>query len=88
MGYTGKVIVLSKHALAYMPERGFNEMEVQAASALGEWVPGERGKLECRMDIPFGGEWNGKFYQTRQIRPIFADDHDAVVVITVYTYYF
>jgi hypothetical protein len=40
------------------------------------------------MDFAFGREWNGKVYQTKQIRPIFVEEADEILVITVYTYYF
>jgi hypothetical protein len=52
------------------------------------WQPAERGRLECRKNFPFGREWNGKFYATKQVRPIFADEPDEIVVVTVYAYYF
>ena len=45
------------------------------------------GRLECRMIFAFGHEWNGKEYQTKQVRPIFVEEADEIVVITVYTYY-
>ena len=39
-------------------------------------------------DIPFGGDWNGKHYETRQVRPIFVEEATEIVVVTVYVYYF
>ncbi len=40
------------------------------------------------MDFPYHNEWNGKMYETKQVRPVFVDEPDELVVITVYTYYF
>jgi hypothetical protein len=40
------------------------------------------------MNFPFGKEWNGKVYNTKQVRPIFVEEADEIVVVTVYTYYF
>jgi len=36
----------------------------------------------------YGKDWNGTFYPTKQVRPIFVDEPDEIVVVTVYTYYF
>ena len=46
------------------------------------------GRLECRKDFPHGRDWNGKFYATKQVRPVFVDEAAEIVVVTVYTYYF
>ena len=31
--------------------------------------------------------WNGIYYPTKQIRPIFVDEPTEIVVVTVYVYY-
>ncbi|MBA4180504.1 MAG: hypothetical protein C0506_07950 [Anaerolinea sp.] len=54
----------------------------------GTWIPAARGRMECRADFPFNGEWNEKHYTTKQVRPVFVDEPDEIVVVTVYTYYF
>ncbi len=46
------------------------------------------GRLECHKDFPYGREWNGKFYKTKRVRPIFVEEADEIVVVTVYSYYF
>ena len=40
------------------------------------------------MNFPYSNEWNGKFYETKQVRPVFVDEPNEIVVITVYTYFF
>lgn len=52
------------------------------------WQPAELGRLECRLDLPFHRKWNGTFYPTQQIRPIFVEEENEIVVVTVYVYYF
>lgn len=52
------------------------------------WEPADMWRLECRRDFPFGKEWNGKMYAIKQVRPIFVDEPDEIVVVTVYAYYF
>ena len=40
------------------------------------------------MDFPYSGDWQGKPYGTKQVVPVFKDEADAIVVITVYVFYF
>ncbi len=83
-----KAIRFSKHALGYIASRGFTVAEVKDALRTSPWNTAELGRLECRKDFAFGREWNGKVYLTKQVRPVFADETEEIVVITVYTYYF
>jgi len=80
-----KPIYSSVHTLGYVERRGFTAQEFEEIIRTCAWQPAERGKLECRKDYPFNAEWNGKKYATRQVRPIFADEPNAIVVVTVYT---
>jgi hypothetical protein len=51
------------------------------------WVPAELGRMECRKAFPFNRDWNGKVCATKEVRPIFIEHADEIVVVTVYTYY-
>jgi len=83
-----KPIRLSGHAQDQLRYRGVSEQEVIEAIHTAPWQPAELGRLECRKDFSFGREWNGRFYATKQVRPIFADEPTEIVVVTVYSYYF
>ncbi len=83
-----KPIRLSKHALGYIAKRGFDVAEVEAAIRACPWGKAELGRLDCRKNFAYGREWNGKVYPTKQVRPVFVDETEEIVVITVYTYYF
>ena len=83
-----KPIRLTKHALGYTASRGFTVTEVEEAISTGKWGVAELGRLDCRKDFPFGREWNGKINATKQVRPVFVEETNEIVVITVYTYYF
>ena len=83
-----KPIRLSAHALSYVTRRGFTVADVEEAIRAGSWGEAELGRLECRKDFPFDAEWNGRRYATKQVRPIFVDEENEIVVITVYTYYY
>jgi hypothetical protein len=71
-----------------MSKRGFTVAEVEEAIRTSPWGTAELGRLECRKDFPYGKEWNGKVYSTKQVRPVFVEEAAEIVVITVYTYYF
>jgi len=83
-----KTVRLSGHARENIKYRGATEDEVIDAICSAPWGPAEQGRLECRKDFLHGHEWNGKFYTTKQVRPIFIEELNEIVVITVYVYYF
>ena len=83
-----KPIRLSNHALRYTSKRGFTVAEIEDAIQTSPWIPAELGRLDCRKNFAYGKEWNGKVYATKQIRPIFVEEAEEILVITVYTYYF
>jgi len=83
-----KPIRLSGHARYQLTRRGVSEAEVRETIQTSVWEPAELDRLQCRRDFPFGEEWNGKFYQTKQVHPIFVEEADEIVVVTIYSYYF
>jgi hypothetical protein len=83
-----KPIQVSNHALRYTSKRGFAVAEVEDAIRTSPWSTAELGRLDCRKDFPYGKDWNGKVYATKQVRPVFVEEAGEIVVITVYTYYF
>jgi hypothetical protein len=82
-----KPIRLSAHALSYATKRGFTVAEVEDTIRSGRWEAAELGRVECRKIFPFNREWNKKTYANKEVRPIFVEETDEVVVVTVYTYY-
>lgn len=81
-------IRLSGHAKSQLAFRGASEQEVLDAIRTSAWQPAELGRLECRKDYAFHAEWNGHWYETKQVRPIFVEEPEEIVVVTVYVYYF
>ena len=81
-------IRLSVHASSYISKRGFTEEEVKETIRIGEWKPAELQRLEAVMDFPYAKEWNGVYYATKRVRPIFVEETTEIVVVTAYTYYF
>lgn len=85
---TAKPIRLTGHARGQLVFRGATEEDVFSAIRTSPWQPAESGRLDCRKDFPFNAEWNRRWYATRQVRPIFVDEPEEIVVVTVYVYYF
>lgn len=83
-----KKIRLSGHALKQLSFRGTTEEEIKETIRTKPWVPSELGRLECRKDFVYNGIWNGKYYATKQVRPIFVEEEAEIIVVTVYVYYF
>lgn len=83
-----KPVRLSAHARDNMVYRGATEDEIADAIWTAAWSPAERGRFECRKDFPYNRDWNGRTYATKAVRPIFVQDPDEIVVVTVYVYYF
>jgi hypothetical protein len=82
-----KPIRLSGHAREQLSYRGVTEDEIKEAIHAGEWTPAELGRLECRKDFPYRKKWHGKVYATKQVRPVFVEEEDEIIVVTVYTYF-
>ena len=82
-----KAIRLSAHASSYIVSRGFTEAEVEETIRESRWAPAELGRMECRKVFPFDRAWNGRRYASKEVRPIFVEEADEIVVVTVYTYY-
>jgi hypothetical protein len=88
MSDISKLIACSGHAGEQLAFRGTTDAEVADAIRTAPWHPAENGRLECRKDFPFDAVWNGKYYATKQVRPIFVEEANEIVVVTVYVYYF
>lgn len=82
-----KPIRLSEHARSQLPFRGTTENEIIETIRSEKWEPAESGRFECSKDFPFNRDWNGKRYEIKRVRPIFVEEENEIVVVTVYTYF-
>ena len=93
-GFLARFDTIALHLNLTEAERATYESLMETFRAVHEairtcpWTPAERGRIECRIDLRFEAEWNGKNYSTKQVRPILVDESDEIVVVTVYVYYF
>lgn len=83
-----KPVRLSGHALQQLEFRGVTSEEILETIRSEQWQPAELGRLECRKNFVYNAEWNGVRYPTKQVRPIFVEEADEILVVTVYVYYF
>lgn len=83
-----KSIRLSQHAIEQAKYRGCAEEEVIQAIRTAQWEKAELNRLQCQKEFIFNKVWNNKEYRTKQVRPIFMEEKDEIVVVTVYVYYY
>lgn len=88
MSDVSKPIRLSGHAEIQCVRRGATEKEIRDTITSSKWQKAELDKFECRKDFIYSKIWNNKLFKTKQVRPIFAEEENEIVVVTVYVYYF
>lgn len=83
-----KRIRLTKHAREQCIERGTNELEIRQAIEKGNREPAKHGRFLCRASFAYQDTWQGIFYRIKQVAPVFVEEPEEIVVITVYTFYY
>ncbi len=83
-----KRIIFTPHAVERLTLRGATEAEARVAIAEGERFPARGGRTTFRKNFPFRSEWKGRLYKTKQVMPIVVEQEDAIIVVTVYVFYF
>lgn len=84
-----KPIHYSNHARLQMVLRGATEEEVTVTIRTGKWETAKMDNFRARHQFDFNRAslTNQKFYKYKTIEPIFADEQNGIVVITVKVYY-
>ena len=83
-----KQIHFTLHALLSLKKRGAAEEEAKQSVTEGNQTPAKYGRLEAAKTFSYNGLWNGNHYRWKQVVPIFVEELDRIVVITVYVFYF
>ncbi|MBA2682386.1 MAG: DUF4258 domain-containing protein [Ktedonobacteraceae bacterium] len=83
-----KPIRFSHHARQQMIERGAQEAEVIDTIRTGEKVPAKKGRQGFRKNFQYDQLWGGRTYSIKQVLAIVAEEPEAMIVVTVYTFYF
>jgi len=51
------------------------------------WIGTDKGRYAATKWYPFGQQHEGHFYAGKDVRVIFADEPEQVVVVTLYVYF-
>ncbi|MDO8140397.1 MAG: hypothetical protein Q6358_02765 [Candidatus Brocadiales bacterium] len=84
-----KPIRFSDHAKLQMLLGGTAEDEVQTAIKSGQWETAKLGKYKtrCRFEYNAISPVNRKFYKSKIVEPIFANEPEELTIVTVKVYY-
>lgn len=84
-----KPIRLSNHARLQMTLRGASEEEVTTAINRGNWKPAKMGKSKTKHCFEFNNiaTINQKLYRYKTVEPVFTEEDNEIVVVTVKVYY-
>lgn len=81
-------ITFSPHSLESMRKRGTTKEEVERVIREVNWQEARNERFEAKHNFSYHAKWNKKFYETKQVNPIFIIDREKIIVITVYVFYF
>ena len=71
-----------------MAERGAFEVEVIETIRTGEQVPAKLGRQGFRKNFEYNQVCRGRTFAIKQVLAIVTVEIDAIVVVTIYTFYF
>ena len=63
-----KPIEMDAHTRFRMGLRGTTEEEVMATLREAKWENARKNRLQCRKSFAYGKQWNGKTYNTKQVK--------------------
>ncbi|MGO9272744.1 MAG: DUF4258 domain-containing protein [Terriglobia bacterium] len=78
---------LHPHAVQRLQERGATEEEVVATVREGERFPAKMGRTGFRRNFPFGSEWLGRRYSTKQVEAYAVPERGWLVITVMVKYY-
>ena len=82
-----KEIFFTKHAMQRMKDRNTNQKEIETAITLSKWKKAEKGRYTCSYCFPFEKEHFNNYYKSKEVVPIFIEEENKIIIITVYTYF-
>ena len=82
-----KPVVFTRHASQRLAERMTTEEEVIQAIRDAPWVRSDRQRYSATKWYPFNEVHEGFFYAGKDVCPIFADEAERLVVVTLYVYF-
>jgi hypothetical protein len=84
-----KTIIISQHAQLQMLLRGTDESEVLKTIEQGQWIPAKYERFQSKLRFAFDkpSPINGIIYRFKDVEPVFKEENDYIIVITVKVYY-
>lgn len=82
-----KPLYFTRHARRQMEARNATPEQVEAVIRTASWRSGERGRYTASKVFPFHGQHFGRFYAAKELVPVFVEESDRIVIITVYTFF-
>lgn len=76
------------HAAERAAERGASKEEIVQTILSGETFPAKHGRAGFRRNFNFAEEWNGRYFQFKQIEAFAVKEGNNWLVITVIVKYF
>jgi hypothetical protein len=86
-GPLAKPIYFTRHAREQMHARGATAEEVELVIRGTSWQSAEKGRQTAARVFAFRRERFGRFYQAKEVVPIFVEEAERIVVVTVYTFF-
>jgi hypothetical protein len=71
-----------------LEQRGATQEEVMTTITTGESFPAKYGRSGFRRNFPFGKEWRGKVYTTKQVEVYAVKEGPDWIAITCIARYF
>lgn len=81
-------IIFSQHALDQLADRGASREEVIQAITEGEKQTAKQGRLSFKKNFSFEKMWKGRYYSSKQVMPIVAEEECGYIVVTVYVFFY
>lgn len=88
MSHKEMEILFSRHAIEQMEQRGILKEEVIETIRSGEHSIAKKGRNAFRKNFAFEKNWGEKFYRVKQVMPIAIEEHNRLIVVTAYAFYF
>lgn len=83
-----KPIRISNHAQIQCNERGVSIDEVEESILNGSIEPAKKNRFQSKLNFQYNDYWFDTFYHIKQVSPVFVEEENEIVVITVYSFYF
>lgn len=83
-----KKVRLSLHALEQCKERGVSEDEVIHTILHADWEPAKKNRFQSKWNFQYNDYWYDSYYPIKQVVPVFVEEKEEIVVVTVYSFYF